>query len=84
MFISSSLVFFIIGYVCGCRFGYKCYKPSDSGTVISTGTLDEAVSQQQYQNQLPAQPVYENVTSEDKQREIELEENIAYGTAKLQ
>ena len=83
VFIFSSLVFFIIGYLCGCRFGCKCYKLLDSGTIVSTGTSDEAVSQQQYKNQ-PAQPVYEDITSEDKQREIELEENIAYGTAKLQ
>ena len=83
VFIFSSSVFFIIGYLCGCRFGCKCYKPSDSGTIISTGTSDEVVPQQQFQNQ-SAQPLYEDVISEDKQREIELEENIAYGTAKLQ
>ena len=85
VFIFSSSVFYIIGYLCGCWFGYKGHKPSDSG-IVSTGTLDEAVpAQQQYQSQ-PAQPLYEdvipNITSEDKRREFELEENIAYGTAK--
>ena len=85
VFIFSSSVFFIIGYLCGCRFGCKCHKPSDSGT-ISTGNLDEVVpAQQQFQGH-PTQPVYEdvipNVTSEDERREFELEENIAYGTAK--
>ena len=84
VFIFSSLVFFIIGYLCGCRFGYKGHKPSDSG-IVSTGNLEGTVSLQQYQSQ-PAQPLYEdvipNVTSEDKQREFELEENIAYGSTK--
>ena len=47
----SSLLFFIIGYVCGCRFGYKGHKPSDT---------DEAVSLQQFQSH-PAQPLYEDV-----------------------
>ena len=80
----SSLVFFIIGYLCGCRFGCKGHKPSDSGKV-STATLDEAVPTQQQFQIYSAQPMYEDVIpsvkSEDKQRAFELMmENVAYGT----
>ena len=77
VFILSSVLFFIVGYVCG-YFGQK-HKQSTA----SKETSDEIVCPQQSQ----PTPVYEDVlpkSMQDQKREFhdfELKKNVAYGPA---
>ena len=73
LIIVSSIIFFLIGCLCG-LFGHKREQSSTNET--------ETVSQQ-----ATPTPVYEDVllttrTASDKEKAFELEENVAYGRAK--
>ena len=78
VFILSSVLFFIVGYVCGC-FSQK-HKQSTACKEIS----DEIVCPQQSQ----PKPVYEDVLPKSMQEvqerdfhDFELKKNVAYGPA---
>ena len=75
MFTVASILFFIIGFLCG----HFCQKKSKSSTRAAAGeTVPPGGSGGQTQT-----PYYDNVVIQQSDQELELKENVAYGPIKL-
>jgi hypothetical protein len=69
-FIVGSIIFFIIGFLCG----HFCQKERHK---IQTSTGPETASQCDQEN-IPRTPFYDDVVLKQQEQELELKENVAY------